>query len=170
MVTNRFGVDYVPPQNGAELAVATYRLVGPPGATALLTLCETGDPVVNLALSLSDGSLAVPTVSNGQIDTIGPPNLLRGDCDGNLMFSGIADPLFALNYVFTPGSDVPPCLAQCDADGDAGPLDLADALHMLNFAFIPGSPPIPPPYPDCDLESAGSNSVAALGCDNPVCP
>ena len=98
-----------------------------------------------------------------------PGSFLRGDVDGNGLFTGLVDGLYALGFQFQ-GGPAPPCLEAADADGNGsfnGSFNgLVDALYLLTHQFQ-GGPPPPAPYPSCgpDLDPAGT-----LGCGPNACP
>ncbi len=120
-----------------------------------------GGPLEGMAGS-TEGISSLGTL----VPQVGVP-FIRGDSDGNGMFQGLIDSLFALNFGFVPGSPAPPCLTTADADGNDSFNPLVDGLFMLNFGFVPGAPPIPPPFPNC----GGDASASPVGCDmSPLCP
>ena len=53
----------------------------------------------------------------------------------------IADPLFAVLYLFV-GGDTPLCLVVCDVNGDEK-VDLGDVVYMLNTLFREGPAGVP---------------------------
>lgn len=74
-----------------------------------------------------------------------PPTeqFIRGDSndDGSV---NIADVIFFLNSLFTPGSATPGCRRTGDTNDDES-LNVADAIFILNSLFVPNSDPVPPP-------------------------
>ncbi len=67
-------------------------------------------------------------------------HFLRGDAnqDGAVQ---VADPIYILAYLFTPGSDPITCLDSGDVNDDEA-VDLSDAVYSLTYQF--GSGPTPP--------------------------
>lgn len=122
--------------------------------------CSTGSCSVALTVIVVGGQSYPPALD---CFAIFDDDYLRGDSngDGNI---NIADPIFALAYLFNLGTS-PPCMEAADANGDLG-VDLGDALYLLNY--INGMGPAPPaPFPDC-----GSNpGIGVLGCaTSSTCP
>ncbi|MCA8961852.1 MAG: hypothetical protein KDC38_15110, partial [Planctomycetes bacterium] len=102
---------------------------------------STSDATIELSLS------ATPISSN----------FIRSDCNADGSTS-IADAIFYLSWLFTPGSSIPSCFDACDTNDD-GALDVADAISALTFLFIGGLPP-QAPYPGCGPDP----TVDAQGC------
>lgn len=97
---------------------------------------------------------------NVQILTSTLSTFIRGDADGNGLFNGLADGLYALDYQFQ-GGPVPPCLEAADADGDGVFNGLADGLHILNHQFNGGPPPAAP-YPSCGPDPEPTTTITCL--------
>lgn len=87
---------------------------------------------------------------------------IRGDCDSNGVFNGLADGLYILTWAFLAGPP-PLCDDACDAD-DSGILNgLSDGLYILTHQFL-GGPPPPAPFPTCGTDTTSDG----LGCQGPV--
>ncbi|MBT5738838.1 MAG: hypothetical protein HN891_04040 [Planctomycetes bacterium] len=103
--------------------------------------------------------------SSCQID-IPIPNgqFIRGDCtaDGNL---NLADPVTALQYLFTGG--YLPCASAADHDDD-GTLDLSDGISLLSYLFILGGPPAPP-FPTVGADPTPDDLGCDVSCTVPAC-
>jgi len=97
-----------------------------------------------------------------QVCTIEQPNpgYVRGDTnqDGN---TDIADPIYALNYLFALGPQL--CLKSHDSNDD-GQTDIADPIYTLAYLFTFG-PPIPEPWPVCGFDPTPD----FITCDTPLC-
>ena len=61
----------------------------------------------------------------------------------------LADPIFALDYLFGGGA-TPFCLDAVDTNDD-GQLDIGDGIYLLNFLFMAGTEP-PPPFTEAGLD------------------
>ncbi len=166
-IISPFGMDYLPPQENAELIIVHYDLLGPIGSVSELTFCEIGFPKVLIAVGLAGGVEVIPETTGGTI-TIGSVLFIRGDVDANGTFNGLVDGLFLLNSTFVPGSPPPPCLESADVDGNGKFNALADAIFALRCQFLPGSPCPTDPFPVC---GADPDPASTLGCDDfPGCP
>jgi hypothetical protein len=95
-----------------------------------------------------------------------PPPLdeyVRGDCndDGT---TNIADAIFELAALFTPGAEQPACDDACDTNDD-GSLDIADAIAALTALFGVPPVPLPAPNPACGEDPTDGDALdcAAFG-------
>lgn len=136
-----------------------WKQAGPDNPLYLVT--DTGDvtPYGNLdhsALGMALVELPVPCPMDC---------FIRGDVDGDAVFSGLVDALYLLNWQFSGGPN-PPCLKAGDADDDGTANGLVDSLYILNHQFAGGPAPLPP-YP-----GAGEDPTPdSLTCDTPLpCP
>ncbi|MFN0060700.1 MAG: hypothetical protein ACKVX7_19775 [Planctomycetota bacterium] len=98
----------------------------------------------------------------------GPPpadEFKRGECnnDGGI---DIADAIFTLSILFTPGSGPAACDDACDSNND-GAVNIADAIALLSSLFGSPAMPLPAPYPGCG-EDTGADSLDCEGYAN--CP
>ena len=91
----------------------------------------------------------------------GLANFIRGDADGDRVFSGLIDGAYALAFGFVPGSPAPPCMEAADADGSGGFSALIDGVFILNAQFVPGALLPPEPFPAC---GADPDPASSLGC------
>lgn len=125
---------------------------------------DIGDPPVGNTMVA--GSITYyPLFADGEllvVPAIGP-DFIRGDADGDGVFTGLIDGVFILLWNFQ-GGPAPPCLVAADADGDESLSGLVDALYVLAHQFT-GGPPPPAPYPFC-----GADLDTQLDCDVSVCP
>jgi len=80
----------------------------------------------------------------------------RGDANADGK-RDISDPVYALMYLFSNGSE-PPCKEAADSNDD-GQLDISDPIYSLGFLFV-GSAPPPGPFPGCGEDS----TPEGLGC------
>jgi hypothetical protein len=107
------------------------------------------------------GQSIAPTLVCGDVTIDAGFRRGDGNVDGAL---DIADPIFALNFLFGIG---PPssCAAAMDANGDDA-IDVADAVFELSY--ISGAGPAPPaPFPGCGIDAA----PGSLDCqDYGACP
>lgn len=119
---------------------------------AILPSENDRDNVQNIALQNHSGTLSDCTVCHGYIPAgAGPHGLTSPDncCDGmtgdingdGSELPDIADLLYLVDYMFTPGSPSPPCLKEADINGD-GTLtpDISDLLWLVDYMFVPSSP------------------------------
>jgi len=129
---------------------------------AVLVAFGMGGPgTYPLALTVRDTLGAAGTASTTvRVIVTTSGDLLRGDANRDSRLN-IADPIFALQWLFLSGPE-PPCVEAADAQRD-GRTDIADAIYIINFLFV-GGPPPQPPYPVC------GSTVVVLGCDAPTCP
>ncbi|MEM7163817.1 MAG: LamG-like jellyroll fold domain-containing protein [Planctomycetota bacterium] len=128
-----------------------YVDTGLPGSATCTYIALARDMSPNLNVG---GATAPVTVSLGTL-------FIRGDAniDGTV---NVADPIAILTYLFN--GSVTRCLEANDVN-DSGSLDIADAVSALTFLFGGGS--MPPPFPQCGIDSTG----VPLGCtNNGACP
>lgn len=138
----------------------------------------SNDPFDNVAVSVTEaGDLDedgiedrldnCPTVANpDQLDSnedgTGDACVLfiRGDgnTDGDV---DVSDGIFILSYLFLGGEE-PKCQKSGDANLDAF-VDISDGIYVLAHLFL-GGPPMPPPYPDCGLETCPDDAHCDLPC------
>lgn len=123
------------------------------------SLCDIDEiAIFDRALSLDE----IAALSRATTPFCGT-TFLRGDCNGDGAFSGIADAVFHLRSNFLGGGP-PPCNAACDANSDGNTGGVVDAIYMLTHAFR-GGPPPSPPFPNCGASPLDSDTV--LGCAQP---
>lgn len=124
---------------------------------------ETQEP---LSLDLAELPRQFGVVDMGAYETQPPmtPAFIRGDANGDGVFSGLVDALFVLAHQFQ-GGPAPLCLEAADADGDGTFSGLLDGIRILSHTFSGGAAP-PAPYPLCgfDPDPASSLGCAANGC------
>ena len=121
-----------------------------------------------VAFTFSPGTVNEWCVNVFPDDIIGAgETFVRGDADGNGVFSALLDALRILDFAFGSAPE-PPCFKAADADGNGAFNALLDALRILDFAF--GSAAAPPaPFPDCGSDLGGLSDT--LSCETPtVCP
>jgi len=115
----------------------------------------------NAVLTVSDGQSVVSAAAISI--TVGdPPELSRGDCNGDMLFD-IADVVFHLDALFGL-SGLPSCDDACDTNDD-GVLDIADPILGLS-ALFDGGMSLPAPFPSCGVDPG----LDGLGCIVPTCP
>lgn len=91
-----------------------------------------------------------------------PAEYLRGDSNIDGLVD-LSDAVYTLQSLFG-GGGFSTCVEAIDANAD-GAIDISDPIFTLAYLFVPGSPPIPAPYPDCEL-----GPITPLGCILYVCP
>lgn len=156
--SNFGGSETIPIGSYPQMFQIRYDLIGAQAIDSELCFCDI-PPCSSGSCSVAATEIVVGGQSYSpalNCFSIFDGDYLRGDCnvDGSI---NIADPIYALAYLFNQGT-IPPCMEAADANGDLG-IDLADSLYLLNY--INGLGPAPPvPFPDC-----GSNpGTPALGC------
>ena len=86
----------------------------------------------------------------GRVDVVWPDGVFRrGDATGDGVVN-LADPLFALAYMFQGGPE-PTCVDTIDVTDD-GQVSLADPIYLLAYMFQGGPPPLPPGPSNCGLD------------------
>ena len=93
------------------------------------------------------------------------PRFLRGDANGDGVVD-LSDGLKILEELLL--SEEPACAWAEDLNQD-GSVNISDGVQLFQLLFVDEYETIPPPYPDCGIET-GDNTVNQLGCDIPVCP
>ncbi len=84
-VVNQMGAESLFPQNGAELVVTTYEIIGLPGITSPLTICPTNDPLTPATLNIAGGGTVIPESVDGEVTVLVPSEpFRRGDCNGTV--------------------------------------------------------------------------------------
>ncbi|MCA8960992.1 MAG: hypothetical protein KDC38_10795 [Planctomycetes bacterium] len=156
-----FGSDALDPGVGLHALDMEWTIdpVAAIGTLGSVDFCDClGSPPLASTVVIGGASI-VPIFDPAAIEVVALPEFVRGDPNASGGVD-IADPIYALNFLFQSGEAI--CLDAMDANAD-GALDLADPLYLL--AFINGSGPAPEmPYPDC-------GAAAVLGCDEfAACP
>lgn len=170
------------PCNVVPIDVSTSALVGAP-VTGLAWW-----PSVNAfvwARTVGGTSTLFRVTSTGAVSLIGPighaasgfavvetptpcppgDNFIRGDANVDSGVN-IADVIFLLAALFTPGAPQPVCSDSADFNDD-GTKNIADAIFLLNTLFVPASPSPAPPYPACGQDGTTGDP---LDCSQHPCP
>ncbi len=94
-----------------------------------------------------------------QVEVVAAAQFRRGDSnrDGGI---DIADAIYTLSMLFAQGPPIY-CPDAADANDDEA-IDIADAIYTLSMLFAQG-PVIPPPYPDCGIDTTGVPDTAPPG-------
>jgi hypothetical protein len=118
---------------GSELTVVTWQ----------------DDLFVDTPNTVADGSASVEVCFEGGT-FLCPAEFIRGDIDGDGVFSGVSDAIRLLCGAFLPGEcDGVPCDDAADVDDD-GILDpIPDALAILDYAYSDGPAPADPGASTC---------------------
>ncbi|MEM7234250.1 MAG: dockerin type I repeat-containing protein [Planctomycetota bacterium] len=101
-----------------------------------------------LRAAASAGLLSILVLSPNWVSAGESTRFLRGDVNSDAGVD-IADPIFALNFLFA-GGEVPPCQKAADANDD-GAVDVSDPVTLLNYLFVGGNAP-PGPFPECGID------------------
>ncbi|MGE3966492.1 MAG: dockerin type I repeat-containing protein, partial [Planctomycetota bacterium] len=99
-----------------------------------------------------------------------PVTFIRGDSNGDGAVN-VADPVYALNYLFNSGPQT--CIDAMDVNDD-GTVNIADGVAVLAFLFSGGVEP-ESPHPACGqdptTDDPGLPTPGELGCDaSAACP
>jgi parallel beta-helix repeat protein len=116
------------------------------GETVSYTWSTVGLYEIYLRVTDDDGGMGIDTT----VVTIGEPRFIRADANGDSLVT-MGDAIYAIRYLFVPGSQPPPSLKAADAD-DNGEILMSDAIHTLRHLYVPGSPQPPLPFPNCGAD------------------
>ena len=107
----------------------------------------------SLAL-LALGMLALQVSGNLEAQTF-----VRGDANADTSIN-IADPIFTLNWLTSPGAPAPPVLDAADTN-DNGVVEIADTAYMFRFLFSGTGLAPPAPFPVAGIDTTPPNFPAA---------
>ncbi len=153
-----------------QIAVITYDTIpgafagnGTGGSTQVDFSGAIGTPPVATVIIIAGGS--DPVLENsGTISLVPvPPQITRGDANGDGFVDVLEDAIVAVDYMFAGGPTVP-CIDALDANDD-GQANIADPIYLLNYGFA-GGPPPPAPFPGCGADPTDD----FLSCGMPTCP
>lgn len=135
------------------------------GGTTALDIVVVDDSTITCTTPAVDfvGPVDVEVVNTFGDDLL-PDGFLYGFRRGlvnNDSSIDIADPVFALTYLFMGGA-APFCLDAAEANDD-GILDIADPIYILNYLLM-GMPVPPPPFAEPGLDPTTEDPY---GCGNP---
>ena len=151
------GSETLPPVAGGHHCLDMDWMISPTADPGLTTLdfcdCLGSPPLVSTVVI--GGASLTPLFVPATVEILEEVVFLRGDPNSSGAID-IADPIYALNYLFQSGPVL--CLDAMDANA-SGAVDLADALYLLNFINGDGPPP-PAPFPAC------GPAPEILGCDS----
>jgi len=156
-VFSYYGFESLPPVAGGHHCLDMVWTISPtadPGLTTLEFCACLCDPPLSSIVVIGGASI-VPLFVPATVEILEGVVFLRGDPNSSDAID-IADPIYALNYLFQSGPIL--CLDAMDANA-SGAVDLADVLYLLNFINGDGPPP-PAPFPAC------GNDAPVLGCDS----
>lgn len=138
----------------------------PLGTSDVAVLDIDGDTDLDLVIGHCAGT-SVFMQDGSPVTTV---NFIRGDAnsDGSV---NVADPVFALDYLFNSGPET--CIDAMDVNDD-GMVNIADAVAALGFLFSNGPQP-EPPFPACGADptadAPGLPTPGELGCTgSAACP
>jgi len=156
-----FGGQTLPPTTTPEFLGSITMTIDP--ATApdqVLTADFAPWTTVGVMFVIDDRAQSVPNLFGGFVTALPPLNILRGDCNNDVVVD-LADAIHVLNVIFFGGSLLG-CEVACDHNGDTT-FDVADYIYMVNYFFLDG-PTLPAPFPSC-------GPVPGAVCTNePNCP
>ncbi len=163
VVISLFGLFSLPAGTlGFVPAIADYLIfpAAPSGPTPL-DFCLIGSPPVNLVVIVSGGSV-VPIGISGEILVGGGLEFIRGDANNDASVN-VADVVWLLAELFTPGSPMIDCPIADDLNSDGG-VDISDPIYLLGFLFQNQSPPADP-FPSCgSIPGTMASDCPETGC------
>lgn len=132
----------------------------PDGTVVPCQFCDClGTPPL-ASIVVIDGDSIVPNLVDGGVTVVSTPPFVRGDANSSGAVD-VADPIYALNYLFQGGDAI--CQDAMDANADQA-LDLADVLYLLSYINGAGAPP-PAPFSACGVVASGLGCDAFPSCD-----
>ena len=154
------GVEVIPPGPLQVVVNMGYEsFAATPGVTEIMFCGTLGTPPIETFVETTKGTSETPTQISGLVTFVAGTPYQRGDSNADGVQS-IADPIYALFYMFLNGPAV--CLNAMDVNGDSS-IDLADVLYHL--FYLNGMGPAPAaPFPQCDVVPTG------IGCELFSCP
>ncbi len=165
VVVDFLGAVTLPVAPGVLLMTAEYACQAD-GMTTLSICSDVCNGVLVESAVITAFGATVPLPLTSGIITVGTvmppdPEFIRGDVDGDGIYTVFVDGLYLLLWGFVAGSPAPPCLDAADADDDGMVSPFLDALVLFNFSFINGPAPAAP-FPGCGVDGTADSVDCAI--------